>query len=79
MVIGPAGTRKRELRAGEASSNLIDRLIRELNMVMGSVGLWTKNHRAGEAQQQFSSQSVWTTERIHNFWRLPEQSDSNTW
>jgi hypothetical protein len=29
-----------------------------VNMVMSPVGLGTKNHSAGEDQQQFSSQSV---------------------
>jgi hypothetical protein len=32
--------------------------VREKNVVMSPVGLGTKNHCAGEGQQQFSSQSV---------------------
>jgi hypothetical protein len=34
------------------------RAVRQQNIVMNPVGLGTKNHCAGEGQQQFSSQSV---------------------
>jgi glutaminase len=45
-------------RGNSATILKAPRAVKEQNMVVCRVGLGTKNHSAGESQQQFSSQSV---------------------
>jgi hypothetical protein len=50
--------RRNSVFKGVTLSLKVPRAVRQESVVMGPVGFGTKNHCAGEGQQQFNSQSV---------------------